>query len=445
MPAPIPSMLIAGALALGSCTPDDTAGLADTTDSSSPGDTDEDTAQDTSPDVNGRLETVDGRDVLHLWGTRYEMGYAEGSLMCGRLTQVFEDYILNYLVANVGYDWDTITALALSMIDIPEEFENELHGIADGMRENCPAEDLIVTSDHLGLGEGGSREVELNDLLVANAVGDWACSGVTAWGEATATGAMLQARNFDYSVDPGGTFLDQHLIKVYHSAEEGDAEYVSVSTPGLVGCISCFTSEGTAFTMHNIVGLDSSSGYSYTPRMLAMRQAIVATIGADDPAGVVEDLLEDAAQYRGNGLHLGWAATGQHEAGGAVFEYDGNEEHQDAQTTVRVPGDFQGILETLDATVLTNHYMQRTEPPTGGDSMNRYDTLARGVDEAVPDGGLDADQAFELISQVARDWTAHTTILDTSDHSLRVWIAERDGQPAVDASPVTLDLETLWD
>ena len=220
---------------------------------------------DTGPDVNGRLETVDGREVLHLWGTRYEMGYAEGSLMCGRLTEVFEDYILDYLVAHVGYDWDTITTLALGMIDIPEEFQAELEGIADGMRENCPAEDLIVTSDYLGLGEGGSREVELEDLLVANAVGDWACSSLTAWGEATATGAMIHARTFDYSVDPGGTFLDQHIIKVYDSTEEGGARFVSVSTPGLVGCISCFTEEGTAFTMHNIVGLESSSGFSYTP------------------------------------------------------------------------------------------------------------------------------------------------------------------------------------
>jgi len=400
---------------------------------------------DTGPDVNGRLETVDGREVLYLWGTHYEMGYAEGALMCGRLTEVFEDYILNYLVAQVGYDWDTITSLALGFIDIPEEFQLELEGVAAGIRENCPAEDLIVTSDYLGLGEGGSRPVELNDLLVANAVGDWACSSFTAWGEATATGDMIHARNFDYSIDPEGTFLDQHIIKVYDSSDEGGARFVSVSTPGLVGCISCFTEEGTAFTMHNIVGIETSSGYSFTPRMLAMRQAITATWGADDPAAAAEQVLEGAAQYRGNGLHLGWHETALHSAGGAIFEYDGSEEHDDAQATVRVPGAHQGDLQTTDATVCTNHYMQRTTPPSGGDSMTRYRTLAAGIDDAVSSGGIDAQQSYELLGQVARSWTAHSTILDMSDRSLKVWIAEHEGQAALESEPVTLSLDELWE
>ena len=179
--------------------------------------------------------------------------------------------------------------------------------------------------------------------------------------------------------------------------------------------------------------------------MLAMRQAIVASIGVADPAAAVEEVLEAAPQYRGNGLHLGWAATSLHDPGGAVYEYDGNEEHEDAQATVRVPGEHQGDLQTTDATVCTNHYMQRTTPPTGGDSMSRYRTLASGIDEAVGSGGLDADAAYTLLTQVARDWTAHATVLDASDRSLKIWIAEREGQPAVEASPVTLQLDELWE
>ena len=436
---PMRPFALACCLFLVSCQP--TVEDPDPDDTQPPADTQQ---EETGPDVNGRLETVDGRELLHLWGTRYEIGYAEGSLMCGRLTQVFEDYILNYLVAHVGYDWETISALALGFIDIPEEFQQELEGIADGMRDNCPEEDLYVTSDYLGLGEGGSRRMELDDLLVANAVGDWACSSFTAWGEATATGAMIHARNFDYSIDPEGTFLDQHIIKVYDSADEG-ARFVSISTPGLVGCISCFTAEGTALTIHNIVGLESSSGYSFTPRMLAMRQATTASYGSDDPAATVEQVLEDAPQYRGNGMHLGWAQTSLHEPGGAVYEYDGNEEHEDAQATVRVPGEHQGELQTTDATVCTNHYMQRTTPPSGGDSLSRYNSLAQGIDSAVASGGMDADDAADMLGDVARTWTAHSTVLDMSDRTLRVWIAEREGQAALESDPVTLSLDELWD
>ncbi|MFH1469642.1 MAG: C45 family autoproteolytic acyltransferase/hydrolase [Pseudomonadota bacterium] len=400
---------------------------------------------DTGPDVNGRLVSIDGRDVLHLWGTRYELGYAEGALLCGRMTRLFEDYILNYFVADSGYSWSQIRALGLAMMDVPEGFEQEIRGIGDGMREHCPAEDLIVHSDYLGLGEGGSRELEIEDLIVANAVGDFACSSFTAWGEATAGGAMIHARNFDYGSDPGGTFLEEHLVKVYTSSEEGGARYLSVSTPGLVGCISCFTEEGTAFTMHNVVGLDSEENYGFVPRMLATRDALAATWGAEDPAAAAEAVLEAAPQYRGNALHLGWAANAQHTAGGAVFEYDGHQSHADGQATVREPGPSQGSLRTSDATISTNHYMQRTEQPTGGDSLERYDTMASGIDAAVARGGLDADEAFDLLDQVDRTWTAHITVYDASDDTLRLWVSEGPNRSATGATPITLDLGTLWD
>jgi hypothetical protein len=414
----------------------------DSRDDSTPQDS---TPEDTGAGVNGWLQHVDGRDVLHLWGTRYEMGYAEGALMCGRLTRLFEDYILNYFVADSGYSWSTIRALGLGMMEVPEGFQQEIQGIGDGMRENCPAEDLIVHSDYLGLGEGGSREVEIEDLIVANAVGDFACSSFTAWGEATATGAMLHARNFDYGSDPGGTFLEEHIVKVYSSDEEGNAQYLSVSTPGLVGCISCFTADGTAFTMHNVVGLDSDESYGFVPRMLATRDAIAATWLADDPAAAAEAVLEAAPQYRGNALHLGWAANQRHAAGGAVFEYDGQASHADGQATVREPGASQGSLQTLDATISTNHYQQRTAAPTSGDSVDRYRTLATGIDAAVRQGGIDADGAVELLGQVDRTWTAHVTVYDASDDTLRLWVSESPERSALESTPVTLDLGSLWD
>ncbi len=403
-----------------------------------------DSAESTIDGVNGRLESVDGRDLLYLWGSRYELGYAEGALMCGRLTRLFEDYILDYLVSRVGYDWDTITTIALAGIDIPDEVRSELEGVADGMRENCPAEDLIVTSDHLGLGPGGSREVELDDLLVANAVGDWACSSLTAWGSASASGHMLHARNFDYSIDPGGTFLDEHIVKVYDSTDEG-IRFASVSVPGLVGCISCFAEDGTAFSMHNVTGLEAESTFGFVPRMLAMRQALAPTAGSSDPASDAEQVLEAAQQYRGNNLHLGWAATESRQAGAAVFEYDGAGDHEDGQATVRSPGSHQGSLQTTDAMVCTNHYLQRTEPDPSGDSVNRYDSVAEGVDAAVASGGLDATQAFTLMDAVSKSFTAHTTILDTSSMILQLWVAEAPGQSATDAEPVTLELGSLWD
>ena len=193
------------------------------------------------------------------------------------------------------------------------------------------------------------------------------------------------------------------------------------------------------------MGLDSDESYGFVPRMLATRDAIAATWLADDPAAAAEAVLEAAPQYRGNALHLGWSANQGHAAGGAVFEYDGHASHPDGQATVREPGAYQASLQTRDATISTNHYLQRTDPPASGDSVDRYRTLATGIDDAVTRGGVDADGAFELLALVDRTWTAHVTVYDAADDTLRLWVSEGPDLSALESTPVTLDLDSLWD
>jgi len=399
---------------------------------------------DSPPDVNGRLDSIDGRDLLYMWGTREEMGYAEGSLLCGRLTRLFEDYVLNYMVASFGFDWETLLSIGLAWITIPDGDMAELQGIADGMRDNCPAEDLIVTSDYLGLGEGGSRELTLDDLVVASALGDFACSSFTAWGAASASGATIHGRNFDYSIDPGGTFLDEHIVKLYQSDDEGGARYLSISVPGLVGCMSCFTEEGVGITMHNVTGLSSDYGSGYVPRMLATRSALAATVGAEDPVAAADEVLEAAPQYRGNNLHISFPCDGGDCAGGAIFEYDGHVSHEDGQTTVRVPGSHQEPLETDLAIACTNHYMQREEPETSGDSANRYGELSLALNDALGTGGVDADMALEMLHGVSKSYTAHSVVMDTASMQLQLHVSEEKGESATSYDPVLLDFAEVF-
>jgi hypothetical protein len=79
----------------------------------SPGDaadvTGEDPVTEPTMDVNGFLEDVDGIDVLWLWGTRDEMGYAEGAILCGRIRDMFRDYVLDYVVLLPRTSWSRAT------------------------------------------------------------------------------------------------------------------------------------------------------------------------------------------------------------------------------------------------------------------------------------------------------------------------------------------------
>jgi hypothetical protein len=401
----------------------------------------------TQPDVNGRIEHLDGIDVLYLWGTRHEMGYAEGSLVCGRATAMMRDYILDYVVPNSGYTYGTLLGLVALIYSFPAGDEAELEGLMQGMKDNCPPEDLIVESPNLETGSGGSREMTLDDLKTAHALADWACSSLTVWGDASATGGTLHARNLDFYEDDGGVILDSHIVKLYSSEEEGGARWMSISFPGLIGCISCFTEDGAGLTIHNSNGLDPSEAGGHVPRMLAARVALTASQLASDRIQAAEDVLEALSQQIGNNFHLSFPCSTGTCVGGAVFEYDGNETHADGQVTVRMPGEYDGGLDTDQAIVCTNHYMKRVAPPSSGGSVSRFETMVTGINDALASGGLDAAGALALMSATAAinsTPTIHTVIMDSAAMQLHLYIPPDVSMEAPAADPVVLDFDPLF-
>ncbi len=401
-------------------------------------------------DVNGVLETEDGLEVLEVWGTRQEMGYAEGALLCGRITRMLEEYALDYAVAGAGVSYEVVLAFASGFFAIPEADERQMRGMILGMQERCDPADLIVTSDHLEAAAGGSREVRYEDLMVAHVLPDYLCSSVTVWGGASPTGNTIHARNLDFLLDPGGVFLDEHMLKAYASSEEGGAMYASVSVPGLIGCISCFTVEGVGLTMHNSNGLSGTTPTGMKPRILAMREAIVATSGAPDAFAAAEAVFDASPQYMGNNLHMSVPCDGTGGCvGGAVFELDGNGTHGDGFATRRMPGDASDGLATSEAIVCTNHYMERSAPPTSGGSYDRYQTLVTGVNDATAAGGtVGADDLLAMMQETADmntgSPTLHSVIMDVSAMTLTVFVAESASVEAPYTTPHVIDLAAIF-
>jgi len=401
-----------------------------------------DSPPDPEDGLHGRIQVVDGRDVMQLWGTREEMGYAEGALYCEKMAVLFKSYVLEYLVADYGVGYELIQMLVDNAVDIEPGDLAEMEGIWNGALDHCDPELLIVESEYLEPDADGARELEFEDLVAANILGDFGCSSFTVWGEASATGDTIHARNFDWAIDPGGVFLDQHVIKVYSSAEEGGARFASLMVPGMIGCVSCVTEDGASLTMHNVGGLDATQSTGIKPRMLANREALTATFGAGEPVAAAEAIFEARPQRVGNNLHLAYSSMAAG-PGAVVFEYDGASDHADGQATVRFPGDDPG-LTTADAITCTNHYINRSTPPTSGNSYDRLATLQAGIDAAVASGGLDAEGARALINEVANHTTAHSVVIDGAAREFRVYIADVTGTPAPTVAPVVLDLDELW-
>jgi hypothetical protein len=399
------------------------------------------------PDVNGRLETVDGLGVLYLWGTREEIGYADGSLLCGKITKFFKEYVLDYVVPESGYDYATVTGLVRLMHVFPEGDLAEMEAMVQGMRDNCPPEDLIIESENLEPSAGGSREITIDDVKVGHALPDFLCSSLTAWGEASQSGKTIHARNLDFYIDPGGTFLVETVVKVYDSQEEGGARFLSVAVPGLIGCISCFTEDGGGITIHNAEG--PSAGGGYVPRILTSRAALVASQYAADRVAAAEAVVEASPQYMGDNFHLSFPCDTADCIGGAVFELDGDALHEDGQVTVRLPGENDGGLETQDAIACTNHYQKRTVPePDGSSSFVRFQAVVDGINASLAGGGLDAASALAIMAATAQQrsgfLTVHTTIMDTDTMQLHLHVATAVDDPSPNATPIVLSLPDLF-
>lgn len=220
--------------------------------------------------LHGRVDTIEGREVLYLWGTREEMGYAEGALYCDRVAPLFKEYLLEHLVEqHSDYTYEVARTFVLAVTKFEDADYRELEAMYRGMTDTCSSEQLVVESDFL---EGGRKTLDFEDLLFANAVADFGCSSFTVWGEASATGDTLHGRNFDWAVDPEGTFLAAHMLKVYESTEENGARWASVFVPTMAGCITCVTEEGVGLTMHNVGGLEPEYEVDISPRMFAARR-----------------------------------------------------------------------------------------------------------------------------------------------------------------------------
>src|SRR4030042_4379008 len=53
--------------------------------------------------VKGELTFIDGKRVLRVWGTHYEMGYAHGYLLAAEIVDMLEEYMLGKLLDVKNY------------------------------------------------------------------------------------------------------------------------------------------------------------------------------------------------------------------------------------------------------------------------------------------------------------------------------------------------------
>lgn len=185
---------------------------------------------------NGKLYRAgtgnDTFNVLHLWGTPYEMGYAQGQLLkddIQALPAAMYSYIEGLAAQEVPWlpatiidaivEWGAPLLLQMNFNTTrpftPQRYLDEMQGIADGA----------------GVSVEGIQNVNAFPELTKAA-----CTIVGATKAATPTGSIMHLRGLDFSVNC--PIKNYAQVTVYHESNGGPVALANVGWAGMIGVLT---------------------------------------------------------------------------------------------------------------------------------------------------------------------------------------------------------------
>jgi len=206
-------------------------------------------------------ENNKGYTILRIWGSHYEMGYAQGELL--------GEYIiiaLNEVKDYVGDTYNQIRDLMSESIWLPEEIEYEFDGMIDYLTIAYPSENI----DKL-------------DLKVMNTLGDWAygfsCRSHSCWGRYVSNPIKtFSTRRLDFaSVVPSAN----HHVLCARDPNDGSTRWVNLGPPGYILTPTSVNEYGVLVSSHDYKSYDTDFTENRMPRMVAFRYATTFAINPD--------------------------------------------------------------------------------------------------------------------------------------------------------------------
>ena len=151
--------------------------------------------------INGSLRYNGEQEILNLWGSNYEMGFAQGYLLNKRIVDFFSEFFFG-IVDLSSLEYQYIHLNYNNYFVVPQKYKEEAEGLIDGIE--AYGEDIYITELN--------RDLNVTDILIANSVLDLSyvfssrqplgCSSLSAWGKVTQNDTLIKGniiigRNFD--------------------------------------------------------------------------------------------------------------------------------------------------------------------------------------------------------------------------------------------------------
>jgi hypothetical protein len=276
-----------------------------------------------------------GHTVLRVWGSHYEMGYAQASLL--------GDYIVNAveeMKVEAGANYDSLRLLMSVSVWRPLEIEDELDGMVASLAVSHP-----------------SAAIDDLDLKVINTYGDYAyaCRSHICWGRyVSAPIRTLSTRRLDFG---SPTPTSNHHVLLARDPIDGSPRWVNLAWPGAVTAATGVNEFGTLVSLHdyNSTGADLTDGRM--PRSVVARHALTFATGGDLSTHLTDVFAELQLYEIMTGGFVNYYAPEGH--GGVMtadpYQTDGPDFHD-----LRVP---QGAWHHGEAMITTNSQTDGTTTP----------------------------------------------------------------------------------
>ncbi len=377
--------------------------------------------------VNGELSTVDGIDILKLWGTPTEQGYAYGYLLGPEIVNTITN-VLETEYCGVSVDvYENQLFPAISHFTVPQQYAEEMESMIDGINARAVGDPEIPL---LG------RNIQYEDLLILNSGGDLFelnCSSFAAWDSLTADGGTVAGRNMDHVIPASFDIIIYYLIARIPQTGSSKLGFVSLAMPGQIGGTTIMNIEGVAAATHDAMGLTPTVSDSLCPQYLLYREAIEYAHSATVVDDIESVLINRRAILPQNMFVCFPSSEGNY--GSVVFEYDAAENVTDG-VTVRYPDESSAYL------VCTNHFRERKDPIY----CSRYALLEERMGEIADSDGqfLTVNKAWDMLGEVPIDGLMlyQSVVFEPNKKLIHVAFTQ-NGQHAVSCNKVTFDLTEL--
>ncbi len=228
----------------------------------------------------GYLEERSGILVLHLKGSPYEMGYQHGMLtkhLMATSKEAFDEAVPAIKGGRVG-EWIVKRYLfwKLEKMEkyVPEEFIEELKGMADSITEReVDYREILLYHAMRDIGQvltrpgrDRSSKDDRYSLLSYPAISNGGCSSFVVLPQTTKNKELICGRNFDFLKE--GSL--ESLITFYEP-DEGNS-FVSIGWPGMIGVVSGMNDKG--LTVGLLTAYSKDVSFDGMPSCFLMRKVL---------------------------------------------------------------------------------------------------------------------------------------------------------------------------